>query len=34
MFAVNKFFKNTCGLCDNVESNVEGDRPQRAFHVR
>jgi hypothetical protein len=31
-FAVNKFFTKSCGLCDNVENNVESDRQQRPLH--
>ena len=31
-FALNNFFTKSCGLCDNVGSNVKPDRPERALH--
>ena len=32
-FAVNNFFKKSCGLSDNVENNVDPDRPQCALRA-
>ena len=32
-FTLNKFFAKSCGLCDNVENNVEPDRLQRDLHI-